>query len=677
MAQLRKGKTIYGGPGADMLLGTSEADWMFGGKGNDRLYGFAGGDHLHGGNLEDSLYGGWGDDRLTGGEGFDKLYGGAGNDTLIIDELDAVVDGGDGQDRVFLTSPTPGYGVYLHASTDFVSIEVVLGTAAEDIFMWGQDSAIVIAGGGGDDEIEGGAGRDVIKGGAGNDLLNGLQDTDTAVFSGNFEHYVLHRGDAPGAAVVVVDIRPGAPDGTDTIFEFERFRFADVVLTIAQLQALIGTTPTEGDDVLDGGDGDDMIDALAGHDVVNGNGGNDTLTGGAGFDHISGGAGDDTIYADADDVEVDGGEGRDTLILTGENGFAGPGIGGWTGFEIVIGTAANDVIEAFSPVVPVAGLIIDSAEGDDYVGGTRADDTVVAGAGNDAIFGGDGIDTVVFSGYFADYVFVPEGSEAFAALDASGGIPGLGPDGNDLIGGVEILQFADVTVLVSDLWAAPRTVTGTEADDVITASDYDDVIDTLGGTDFVFGGAGNDTYIAGAGSDTFIGEAGSDTVRFSGNATDYFIEVSGNLIHSFDTRGGFALGPDGVDGFQAEVLEFADVTFSIIVEIELGSHSLQGTDAADMLIGGMSADSLSGLAGDDYLYGGEGADVLEGGAGDDWLVSLGGAGTAVFSGTSSDYDIGFDADSHMIVTDLISGRDGQDTLVGFTRVQFADAVFIY
>jgi hypothetical protein len=76
---------LNGGPGRDVLCGTS---------GNDALNGNGGDDELRGGAGIDTLRGGDGIDTLSGGSGNDTLFGGGG----IADSL----DGGDGNDALFL-----------------------------------------------------------------------------------------------------------------------------------------------------------------------------------------------------------------------------------------------------------------------------------------------------------------------------------------------------------------------------------------------------------------------------------------------------------------------------------------------------------------------------------------------------------------------------------------------
>jgi Ca2+-binding RTX toxin-like protein len=84
-------ESVYGGAGADILVGSWGADYLNGGPGDDELYGAAGhdslsgesgNDSLFGDDGDDSLHGGGGDDTLTGGDGSDYTRAGSGNDII-------------------------------------------------------------------------------------------------------------------------------------------------------------------------------------------------------------------------------------------------------------------------------------------------------------------------------------------------------------------------------------------------------------------------------------------------------------------------------------------------------------------------------------------------------------------------------------------------------------------
>ena len=71
---------------------------------------------------------------------------------------------------------------------------------------------------------------------------------------------------------------------------------------------------TEGDDVLRGGNGVDVIMGLGGNDTITGGNGDDVICGGAGNDTIAGGNGDDVLLGGAGDDTLRGENGSDTLI---------------------------------------------------------------------------------------------------------------------------------------------------------------------------------------------------------------------------------------------------------------------------------------------------------------------------------------------------------------------------
>lgn len=101
--------TIWGGTGADRILGLGGDDFLRGGDGDDTVFGNNGGDSLNGGDGsdhlsgdagEDSLYGSSGNDLLRGHRGSDSLYGEAGDDTLDGGDASDYFEGGAGHDAL-------------------------------------------------------------------------------------------------------------------------------------------------------------------------------------------------------------------------------------------------------------------------------------------------------------------------------------------------------------------------------------------------------------------------------------------------------------------------------------------------------------------------------------------------------------------------------------------------
>ena len=254
---------INGSSGMDRIVGSELFDTISGGAGNDQLYGENG------------------DDNIQGQGGADQLFGGAGNDQLFIlveksSDLSFRADGGTGNDELFIdlrfgdvsnysldTAIQNGAIIGLEKITLFGSNsdDTLYGTTAEifnHVNGWmGND---VIMGGDGTQSLSGDDGDDLIEAGAGSDSL-----------SGGFGNDILYGG-----------------DGDDTLFG--------------------GAYP--------GDVGDDVLNGDAGNDYLDGGAGNDVLRGGAGDDIILGGSGNDIIYADVHDA-IDGGDGVDTLVLSG------------------------------------------------------------------------------------------------------------------------------------------------------------------------------------------------------------------------------------------------------------------------------------------------------------------------------------------------------------------------
>ena len=78
-----------------------------------------------------------------------------------------------------------------------------------------------------------------------------------------------------------------------------------------------GGDPEEdnGRDLIDGGDGDDVIFGQDDDDTITGGAGNDRIDAGIDDDEVDGGAGDDTIALGQGDDIADGGAGNDLIDL--------------------------------------------------------------------------------------------------------------------------------------------------------------------------------------------------------------------------------------------------------------------------------------------------------------------------------------------------------------------------
>jgi pimeloyl-ACP methyl ester carboxylesterase/Ca2+-binding RTX toxin-like protein len=106
---------IYGLGGNDTISvqNSNVTTWAYidGGPGNDVLYGSSGNDFILGGDGDDHIDGGAGDDYLYTGSGNDYVQGGYGNDTIYVGLGNNLIDGGPGNDTAVFAGNYVDYGL--------------------------------------------------------------------------------------------------------------------------------------------------------------------------------------------------------------------------------------------------------------------------------------------------------------------------------------------------------------------------------------------------------------------------------------------------------------------------------------------------------------------------------------------------------------------------------------
>jgi Ca2+-binding RTX toxin-like protein len=143
----------------------------------------------------------------------------------------------------------------------------------------GQSGNDVLAGFGGNDNINGGEGDDYILAGIGADVVVGGDGNDFLFGEGDNDRMNGDAGDDAMFGGAGIDVMNGG-EGNDSMYGNDgNDRLADGF----------------GDDLLDGGSGNDTLTASTGNDEMRGGTGNDILTGGADNDFIEGGAGADRL----------------------------------------------------------------------------------------------------------------------------------------------------------------------------------------------------------------------------------------------------------------------------------------------------------------------------------------------------------------------------------------------
>lgn len=306
-----------------------------------------------------------------------------------------------------------------------------------------------------------------------------------------------------------------------------------------------------------------------------------------------------------------------------------------SGAASVLETAAASALQAAAPpwaADPLsrqgaalgAPVVVTGTTGNDTLSGSAAFDAL----GNpitDAVDGLGGIDTFVLTGALASYSL---------SIDASGNLLVSGPDGNDTLSGIELLQATDGVYPVGSLvsFSQPSLTGLTVSSSASTGNDY-----LVGGImgDAIGGGAGNDTIAGLTGNDTLFGNAGND-VLLGGDGADQLEGGAGNDL---------MFGGAGDDLMRGDVIDV------------VGNDTMLGEEGNDWLDAGAGNDWLDGGGGNDTLYGGLGSDVLRGGNGDDVMFG------DVYSDRSHEISVN-PSDTTTTYEDVLLGGNGNDTLIG-------------
>jgi Ca2+-binding RTX toxin-like protein len=407
--------------------------------------------------------------------------------------------------------------------------------------------------------LTGTPGNDSLVGGNGNDVLDSVGGgIDTLVGGKGDDTYGIYNS----ADVITENLN----EGTDTVWTAVDYTLSANVENMYLVGSKNGTGNAGDNTIVGYGVGDNLIDGGAG---------NDTLYGGVGNDTINGGIGNDLLYAGTGDNTLDGGDGNDTLYssttgidtLTGGTGDdvyeihntsdnigENPGSGNdtiWTDVNYTI--AAN--VETMYLVGSVNGfgnaadnIITVYGEGHNLIDGGAGNDTLSAGAGNDTIYGGMGNDALY-------------GSTGNDLLSAGMGDNTLdGGDGNDtlyssttgidtLTGGTgddvyEIHNISDKIVEkpsegIDTIWTDASYTMAANVETMYLVGSING-IGNSGNNTIVGYGAGDNLINGGGGSDILAGGAGNDTFVFDSR------NLISQVISGIDTITDFTIGQDKI-----------------------------------------------------------------------------------------------------------------------------------
>lgn len=596
------------------------------------VVGDAGNNQLVGSVSEDLISGDAGNDTLNGLGGADTLMGGTGNDVLVGDLGNDVLNGGDGIDLVAYERENGGSGVVVNLQTGIatdtwgntdtlISIERVDGTDHDDQITGSELGGDFLFGGAGNDLVSGGGGDDTLIGDAGNDTLNGGAGIDQV-------NYVMETG----SRAVRVDLASGL--ATDSFGNTDVLSSIEYVLGGAGNDTLLGSSASS--ERFYGGDGDDFLDGRDGNNLIVTGAGNDTVKIG-------------TTAIGARDTVVISGFGNKTLSGSDSQGTRyGHHIVFQVDEAVTVNLATGIASSAHMNANFTQGLFFlelgGSAYGDHLIGGnTRYDylEWFCGNQGNDTIDGGSGIhNTVIYDSE------VEIGSFNYAL-----GVQEYGTRGVEvnLATGVGTDSFGDTDTLIRI-----DDVRATRFADSLSGSNKDNQFWGLDGADTINGGAGNDSVLYGEDFRTG-GTAGVLVDLSAGIAFDGF----GNLdtLISIENAYGTSEGDFFYGSEEANLLYGYD-----------GDDSLDGDGGNDVMLGGGGVDLVIGGDGDDELWGGEGADTLDGGNGFDlvrYLDSENGVVVNLITGTALD---GFGSTDTLISIERVHGSDFADQITGDASV---------
>ena len=455
---------------------------------------------------------------------------------------------------------------------------------------------------------------------------------------------------------------------------------------------------------LDGGDGDDAIEAGGFGDIVLGGAGNDIINGGVGSDTIDAGPGDDIVLAGAGNDSITGGDGSDKMEgSTGDDVFFFDDVaGGGSELDTVtdVGNGGIDRLDFSQLTVAVTVNLLNGrashekrkitiegpANFEDVTGGA-GDDQIHDNAQNNRLAGGPGDDHYFF--YAAAGLTLGAHTDVVIELPGEGkdeinfaDVPATDPLTADisaeqtLLAGIVIAEHATRRLTTGEnvLRANIEDITGGQASDQILGNDSanrlvgnrgndviegrsnDDEIEGNDGDDIIHGESGNDTIYGGAGEDTINGDGGDDTIS-GGDGVDFIQGDAGNDTIYGDGGDDDLQGNDGADTIYGGAGN--DFIFG-----SAGNDTLQGDTGADVIFGEDGNDTIRGNVGIDLLFGQTGDDNIDGGPNQDFI--LGDLGNDTIHGGSGDDFVSGGADTGLLPQfgdDLYGGTD-HDMVVG-------------
>ncbi len=395
---------------------------------------------------------------------------------------------------------------------------------------------------------------DILTGTDGADTFDGLGGLDTMIGQAGDDQYRVRDA---GVRIIEDAMAPGSDTAWAMVSGWTMNQGLEFGRLFGDADGLFGS---------DGGE--TLVANQARASSIDGGAGDDMIWGGPMADLLIGGAGDDTIRSglDANTDQVDhirffdllvGGPGDDQFVI--QNGgvtvaagdIDGDGydtawvqVDSWTlGLDIELARLITDnarlIGNAQNNVMSTEGYntSLDGAGGNDELWGSAGPDMLIGGGDADTLLGGEDVDTAWFSG-----------NQAESRIGMRDGVVIVsGPDGDDRLDGVELVQFgtsAPVAIaflqgrggteelaliytagtanyVLPTIYSGPvaglqTQLLGNAGGDVAFGTARNDFINMLGGDDAIDAGAGDDVIDGGTGSNFLSGGAGRDDFFLDG-----------------------------------------------------------------------------------------------------------------------------------------------------------------
>ena len=289
--------------------------------------------------------------------------------------------------------------------------------------------------------------------------------------------------------------------------------------------------------------------------------------------------------------------------------------------------------------------------------GYNGDDTLIGGAGADALYGGTGTNTASYAA-----------AGAAVSVNLTTNVNTGGDAQGDRLTSIQVVVGSNFN----------DTLTGSAGSDTLYGGAGDDLLDGgAGGQDWVYGGDGNDTLLAGnyTGGHTvaFDGGTGVNTVSFISATAGVLASTEGadsvNCINTENIVG--SNFNDTLGGDSGNNLIYGGAGDDSMYGGGLGNDTLYGGDGSDTIKGGQTSDHIYGDSGNDLLIGSSGSESFYGGSGNDTFQAGFATGTYIDGGTGNNTVSFVQAPAGVVInllTDVNTGAAQGDTLLNIENV---------